>query len=464
MAGNMSAYNYKVELTYQGGSEDAYIYAEQIKEVIIDHNYDENCMPVIYAMFTADRKMVDDMIKNQNNAYFILRITAVSSLGSFGSETDAINIKCAYFINDDVNKTDPIDYTSATGVEKMQGNTFTIVNIGLICIDHIKNNKRNCAMTMKKAKAMDVVKQIMEPFDNLIMEDFEYNDEYEQLIIPAVSADTVSSTLEFLNNKRVFYSTPYRFYQDFNATYLISSSGKNINGSSGGGGMFGGGGLGGIIGGAAKLLGGGGLGSLFGGDTGQLNLQVTDVDDLTTTISGILNHIISGLLGLSNSSNTGTQIGLNYANVQVIDATITNKNKTKLHATSSDGSNDANLAVTSELVPDIARSRRMNNDNEHMAENIKAAADSQNYIVSFSKQDLDDTVFAINKEITINNNQRYQDLNGKYLLFRKQETYTRTSDTFLLNTFIHLRRIDSGGSANHREGSGSFFSFKSFKF
>ena len=70
MAGNASTYRYKVELTYQGGSEDTYIYAEQIKQIIIDHNYEENCMPVMYAIFNADRKVVDDMIKNQNNAHF----------------------------------------------------------------------------------------------------------------------------------------------------------------------------------------------------------------------------------------------------------------------------------------------------------------------------------------------------------------------------------------------------------
>ena len=46
-AQNSSAYRYLVELRYEGGSQDTYINAEQIKEIIIDHNYDVNCMPVI---------------------------------------------------------------------------------------------------------------------------------------------------------------------------------------------------------------------------------------------------------------------------------------------------------------------------------------------------------------------------------------------------------------------------------
>ena len=456
MAGNASTYRYKVELTYQGGSEDTYIYAEQIKQIIIDHNYEENCMPVIYAIFNADRKVVDDMIKNQNNAYMILHISAFNNGTLFESETDAINVKCTYFINDDVNKTDPIDYTSATGIEKMQGNTFSLVKMGLVCIDHVKNNKKNCALVMKEAKAMDVVKQITSHIDNMVIEDFEYNDEYEQLIIPAVSADTVSSTLEFLNNKRVFYSTPYRFYQDFNATYLISSSGKPVSGGKSNG--FGGGG-------GAKLL-GGSTSSLFGGTSDEITIQISDIDDMTTALSGIVINILSGLLGLGGSFGLGgssggdMQIGLNYGNIQVIDTTITNKRKSKLRTTSSDGTSENDFAVTSELLPDAPKSKRMNNDNEHMAENIKADVDSQNYLLAFKKEDLDTNMFTINKSITINNTQRYQDLNGKYLLYRKRETYTRDSNTFILESFINLRRIDSGGDSNHKSGSGSFFSFK----
>lgn len=451
-AENASAYRYTIDLKYQGGGQDTYINAEQIKEIIIDHNYDINCMPVIYAMFTADRKLVDDMIKNQNNAYFILNISAFNQNSFFGSSTNALNVRCTYFINDDVNKTDPIDYTSSTGEEITQGNTFALVMAGLVCIDHVKNNKRNCAMTLRKCKSMDVVKRITEHFDNMVIEDFEFNDEYEQLIIPSKESDSVSKTLEFLNNKRVFYSTPYRFYQDFDATYLVSSSGKAVSkGKSSGGG------LGGVV---AGLLGAGSLGSLFGGSGDELNIQVSDIDDMTTALSGVVMNLLSGLLGLGGSTSNGMKIGLNYGYVQVIDSTITNKRKSKLRATSSEGSTDQDLAVSSTILTNAPKTSRMNNDNEHMKDNIKAAEDSSNYFLSFTKPDLDTTVFSINKSITINNNQRYKDLNGRYLLFRKQETYVRDADTFLLRTFINLRRIDSSGDENHKEGSGSFFSLK----
>ena len=96
---------------------------------------------------------------------------------------------------------------------------------------------------------------------------------------------------------------------------------------------------------------------------------------------------------------------------------------------------------------------------QYQNENLKADVDTQNFMVQFRRQDMDCSAFAINKAIAINNIQRYQNLNGKYLLYRKVETYNRIADTFILNTFIYLKRIDSSGDKNHKSGSGSFFSF-----
>ena len=457
---NLTNYRYNVELSYHGGSEDVAIYTEQIKSVIIDHNYEEACMPIIFISMTIDRKMADDMIKNQNNAYFILKISAYNGSSMFGGfsglgqSSTTIDVKCAYFINDDLNKMDPVDYASQRSNETMLGNTFTLVNVGLMVVDHLTKNKKNCALTAKKAKMQDILKdKILSDFDNLIFEDLEYNDEFEQLVIPPTVSDSVNKTLAYLNNKRVFYSTPYRFYQDFNNTYFISSSGKAINGSS----SSGGGGFGGFGCFGAGLLGGGG--SAFGGDSDSISIKITEVDDQTSSISGIITYLISGLLGLGGSSSDGTGVAVNYVNVQVSDNTITNKNRNTIRTVQSSGSQQTELASKSELISSSAlATQRMNNDNIHMAENIAARYDSSNFLVFFAKTDLDNSLFTINKQIKIANTNRYANLNGTYLLFRKREIYTREDATYVLNTMINLRRIDSLGSENHQSGSGSFFS------
>ena len=459
MASNSTSYRYNIKLKYQGGSEDKELYTEQFKTVIIDHNYDENCMPLIFISMTVDRKMADDMIQHQNDAWFLLTISAYNGNSSFaggfsglGQSSSTIDVKCMYFINDDLNKTDPVDYSSQSSNEEMLGNTFTLVNVGMIVVDHVVKNKKNCALTIKKTKMQDVVKLIMQDFDNLLMEDFEYNDEFEQLIIPPTVSDSVNKTLEYLNNKRVFYSTPYRFYQDFNQTYLISSSGKPISGSSSSGGS------GGFGGGGASLL--GGAGGAFGGNSDSITIKVTEIDDQTSSISGIIVSLLSGLLGLGGSSSEATGISVNYANMQVTDTTVAAKSRNTIRTTTLEGAEQTQLANKSQLVSGTALdTKRMNNDNEHMPENIAAMDNSQNFLIYFSKTDIDNTLFSINKEIKISNTNRYSNLNGTYLLFRKRETYTREDDTYVLNTMINLRRIDNANSGNQKSGSNSFFSF-----
>ena len=86
---------------------------------------------------------------------------------------------------------------------------------------------------------------------------------------------------------------------------------------------------------------------------------------------------------------------------------------------------------------------RLDNDNEHMIDNIEADNNTKNFLVYFSKNDLDTDLFSINKRISIHNIDRYQEFNGNYLLYRKREIYLREDQNFKLTTMINMRRIDT---------------------
>ena len=443
MAESSNAYRYNVSMKYMGGTQDGDILAENIRSVIIDHNYDLNCMPVMYSTVNIDRRMLDDMILHQNEAYILLNIRAYNSSASFGSATNCINCKCTYFINDDLSKLDQINYGSQTTQSENMGQAYTPTSIGLICIDHINNNKKNCAMVKNEATMQDILQEIMSGFQNLVMEPLEYNDTFEHIIIPSNVSDTINKTLQYLNNLRVFYKTPYRYYQDFNNTYLVSSSGKGYSG-----------------GGSSGSTSGSGtsMGNSFGGGGNSININITDVDDMSSVLSGIINTLLSSILGLGGTSSGTQQVSVNYSTVEVQDNTLTNKSRNKMRLVQTDTTEDQDLAVKSGLTKEAIKSMRLENDNEHMIENIIAYNNSINYLVSFVKNDLDSSIFTINKEIKINNIQRYHELNGTYLLFRKREIYLRQDDTFILMTSIGLRRIDSEGDESNQSGSGSYFS------
>ena len=67
-------YRYKVEMTYLNLDKDVStdIANEFIKMIIIDHNYDINSMPILYATLKLDKSLVDDMILNIDNNLMLM--------------------------------------------------------------------------------------------------------------------------------------------------------------------------------------------------------------------------------------------------------------------------------------------------------------------------------------------------------------------------------------------------------
>lgn len=396
----LTSYKYTISLQYlnirQKVSTD--IKTECIKSVIIDHNYDKNCMPVIFINLRLDKSLVDDMIKNQNTNLMILAISKFDNNTELKLEVECLRKKCIYFLTDDVNKMDPIDYNDETEAT-MKGDTFRKITIGLLVLDHVNNNKTLCEVTTKNATNYDIVKYITSHMKNLFIEPFSYNDTFEQFVLPP--KDSVNKALRFLNDQRVFYSTPYRYYQDFNHTYIISSSGKEIKRTD---------------------------------ETySTIVVNIRDIDDVGANDTGVV----------VNRSNETYEVYVSYANTQVYDNTLINKSKNKVRGITSSGSSDISLLNTSSYSTDKYSLERLNNDNVHMIENLEAKANSENFIVYFSKNDLDTDLFTINKRISINNIQRYQEFNGNYLLYRKREIYLREDQTFVMSSMINLKRIDA---------------------
>ena len=77
-----------------------------------------------------------------------------------------------------------------------------------------------------------------------------------------------------------------------------------------------------------------------------------------------------------------------------------------------------------------------------MLDNIEYDYNSSNAFVSIIKSNLDTDIFSINKRYTINHIERYQKLNGEYLLSRKREIYIREDETFIMDSILNFRKID----------------------
>ena len=397
----VEAYRYNISLHYLHVDKNiaTKIKNESLKSLIIDHNYDTNCMPTMYANLRLDKSLVDDMIKHQNDNLMIVALYKYDKNAQEKHETLCFRKKFIYFLPDNVNRMDPIDYNEVTE-EEMKGNTYTSLTLGLLCLDHVNANKHRCEITARDTKQYDIVKYLVSHVKNLIIEPFTYNDRWKQIIIPSNNANSVNKALKFLNNQRVFYSTPYRYYQDYDYTYIISSSGKEIRRPT----------------------------DIYT----SILLAIKDVDNVSANNTGMITN-----------KTTGTyEVHISYANTQVYDNTLINKSKDKIRGITSNGASDVLLTNTASYSDNKVVSMRLDNDNEHMIENIEAKMNSENFLLYFSKNDLDTNLFTLNKRISIHNIDRYREFNGTYLLYRKREVYLREDTSFTLSSMINLKRIE----------------------
>lgn len=394
----IAQYRYTISMAYldQKRGKSTNIKTECIKFIIIDHNYEENYMPIIYASMKLDKKLVDDMILNCNDNLIMLAIFKYDNLTNEKQEIECFRKKFTYFLPNDVNKHDSVDYNEATESEHL-GNTYRQVTLGLMCVDHINNNKRSFKILEKNTTIGQATWQVMETFDNLIMEPIGDSTVIPQLMLP--QKDSVSKTLRALNNIRVLYETPYRYYQDFNFTYLLSSSGRAIRKS------------------------------------GELYTSVIlKIEDIISEKANEVGIII-------NKSSQTYEIPVNYVNTEVYDNTIINKSQTNLVGMTSSGALKTSLKNKASYITDKDSTIRLNNDNEGMLSNIAADKNNNNFLVYIQKTDLDTDVLSLNKRITINHIDRYKEHNGDYLMYRKRECYLREDNTFILNTMINLKKI-----------------------
>lgn len=391
-------YKYTVSMYYLDNVRNINneIPSEYIKSIVIDHNYDKNYMPIVYITLSLDKRMLDDMILNSNKNLFILSISKYNDLSDDKQQIECFREKFIYFIPKNVNKSDGIDYNEMNESQTM-GNTFIQLTMGLMCLKHINNNKKSLELIAKNNTILDCVKYCTSHMNNLIIEPFIYNDTYDQIIMRP--QDSVSKALNFLNNYRVFYNTPYRYYQDFNFTYIISSSGNAISKKD----------------------------ELYS----SILINVMDIDNTSSNNIGF---------SINKSSNT-YEVPVSYANTQVYDGSINNKSVNMIKTMSHTGTSIKSLKNNASYSTSKYKTINVENDNENIIYNIEAENNSNNFFLYFAKEDIDSDLFTINKRISVNNIDRYKDHDGTYLMSRKRECYMREDKNFGMTTLVNLKQI-----------------------
>ena len=81
------------------------------------------------------------------------------------------------------------------------------------------------------------------------------------------------------------------------------------------------------------------------------------------------------------------------------------------------------------------------NDNANMLKNIKSEIENNKNIISLYKQDMDVSIFNINKKYIIRNYDAHSDQDGLFLLDRRVDVYVREDDKFLCTCLLTFSKV-----------------------
>lgn len=223
-------YMARIDFNHRDGNESkSYpIEQENIKQIIINKEYDDLNMPIITVTMSVDTNIVDLMIKDNKESTMILTINKKNTNTQSTTNIVEAYIKeeCTYLIEGDVNPNKEWDNKAPTKEEAENKDKFRLIRVGLLSKRLADALQKPANLTVYNSNMQDIVMQLLNNGIPLLMEPFDYKDPIPQLILSP--KESLSKSLDYLNSVKVFYETGYRFFMDFDNTYLVSKAGKSV--------------------------------------------------------------------------------------------------------------------------------------------------------------------------------------------------------------------------------------------
>ena len=395
---SFESYRYKVTLSYIHYGTEIAIDPQQIQYVGIDRSFDVQNMPVIAVNCNIERDILDMMIQNTNDNIVELGIYRYDASNQNDNITKKyIHDRFIYFLSDDISPTAEIDY--GNGQEHTR-EKYKEVTMWLIQQDAVNNNRKVINGIFKNATTNSLILQITDYVGNTVLEPVDYDNKYDQIIIPPTN--TIAQYIEFLNNNlSVFYDTHYRFFIDFDMTYIMSSRGKPVQTKNQ---------------------------NIF-----TVEINVTNIIPDEDSESGMV----------VDSRNGKYIMDIPLANLNFTKNNVTNKMINKITTIDASGnvitkeieSNDTNVTTAMNKIVNLS------NNDQNAINNITADYELNNVFLSITKNDLDASIFTINKEYIINLDEDHEEYNGRYLLSAVKQFFVKQSEYFVMTTILQFKKV-----------------------
>lgn len=378
---------------------------DNINFFVIDKDYETNTIPVITMGLMIDRKLRDKMIQFMDESTISFRVTKYNTFDNDKIGQDTLSDIFFYLIEGDVSYSEEIDYKDNINPDN---EVLTKTTIYLMKRDSVNNNRkifnfvaRSRYVNGKRTPLTmtDLVMVAANTVRPMLLEPLDTDPEFEEVVIPPLSS--VTEYLEYLNdNLSTLYPTGYRYFCDFDTTYLISKSGKKIEHKD-----------------------------------QRFNTIIINIGNLLNfenaedgSYYDPQNRLYHVPVGVSNTKFTKNIVTKHLVtNVCVIDSTGALSEK------SLGNTNKNNTAKSKIFVNSTSNSGLVNNVSNRLI--------NDELVVDIMKNDLDASIFTINKEYIIKNTLAHEEYDGRYLLCSNKQVYVKQDDIFLLSTALRFKKI-----------------------
>lgn len=393
----VAAYNYTVQATFISDDEEIEFVKETIVDVILNYEYMVKTMPTIYLGLRMNTKLYEKLLEHSDDAIIHLKINKFNKNSNTILEKPYINDNFIYKIPKDPNYNRALEEASNNG-EDSTGKDYMKGYLGLIKIESLNDNKRLINTIVRNTNLSSLIYTYTKHM-NMVMEPIDNNVVISQLVIPPI--ESITKLLSYIDLNYAIYPSGYRYFRDFDKTYLLSNAGNPVSDGS---------------------------------------------NTIDTIIIKIMNNIEAD--GKLNSTQIDQTNGTYIINIDSDNTTIEiNDDKEKsfnkiIGVTTNGNVSEYDLNIPkNKLSSEKVKIKRVNNENTRSIESYKRKIEGASVLLNIVKTEIDATMIVPNKQFIVRNCEEYRKYDGKYILAYKKEVLLLQEGIYISGTTFGLAKV-----------------------
>lgn len=397
---SIHSYNFSVEMIFLLGTKSYKIASTSVKSILLNYDYDKNNMPIIYVGVRLTTEVYNKMVLNSDKGTVSFRLFKSMDNGVNSSKSLYIEDNFLYVMSSDPNYYEIFEqYLSGGSTNNADG--YMEGYIGLVSIKNINDNKKLFNNILKNTDLISIIhkytnhmRMCIEPFDN--------NAKISQFIIPPITS--ITNLIAYIDNYYYLYKTGYRFFRDFDTTYLLSTKGIAVKEKN-----------------------------------NRFDTVILSIEDPLNEIGRLDSMVI-------DTDNHAYIIYTDASDTSIHVDRVTDKQHNSIIGVDTQGKTYKESLSVPKYLNSTKKAilERTSNNNLTKISNTKSLVESTSIVVTVTKTEIDSTILTPNKEYYIknfNNNKKY---NGRYILSYKKEIMYRKNNVFKNSVMFGLRKAIEG--------------------